>query len=80
MGDYGNLIGVTLGLLLMLIILRAFGAWALRINEVLYELRVIKYIKKQNMTEDQKRDLATVYPNEFNIPSSETGDSLWRKS
>ena len=48
MGDYGNLIGVTLGLLLMLIILRAFGAWALRINEVLYELRVIKDIKKSN--------------------------------
>jgi hypothetical protein len=66
--------------LILLIILRAFGAWALRINEVLYELRVIKDIKKLNMTENQKRDLATVYPKEFNISSSETGDSLWRKS
>jgi len=80
MGDYGSLIGGALGLLLMLIILRAFGAWALRINEVLYELRVIKDIKKLNMTENQKRDLATVYPNEFNLPSSETGDNLWKKT
>jgi|TARA_B110000503_G_C7097884_1_gene392449 predicted DNA-binding antitoxin AbrB/MazE fold protein len=79
MGDYGNLIGVTLGLLLMLIILRAFGAWALRINEVLYELRVIKDIKKLNLSEGQKRDLATKYPLEFE-ESADTGDSLWRKS
>ena len=78
MDNLGYLIALVVSLLL---ILRAFGAWVFRINEVIYELRVIKDIKKLNLSEGQKRALATKYPTEFKESADTgTGDNLWKKT
>jgi predicted DNA-binding antitoxin AbrB/MazE fold protein len=76
-----NLGYLIVSVISVVLILRLIGAWLLRINEVIYELRVIKDIKKLNLSEGQKRALATKYPTEFKESADTgTGDNLWKKT